>query len=356
MIVALDAMGGDHAPQVPVQGALYALDELGSDLRVVLVGPEKSIRRELAALGREHEPRIEILHAGETITMHDKPAKAIREKPDSSILKAIQLHKDGKADAVVSAGHTGAQMAASYLVLGLIEGVRRPTIGGLIPIGGGRFSILLDVGANTDCKPINLLQFGIMGAVFIELFAGVANPRVALLSIGEEKTKGNDLVVASHYLLEQSGLNFLGNVEGGDIFKGKADVIVCDGFVGNIMLKFAESLGPMIFGRLRSPNSASGEVPAQLQQMQKEFDAAEIGGVPLLGVNGISIICHGNSNAKAIKNAIREAMTLARGNLPGALSAGVEKFKAGVIARGMALFKGMHDKHDELVVDDEDKD
>jgi glycerol-3-phosphate acyltransferase PlsX len=356
MIVALDAMGGDHAPQVPVQGALEALDEFGSDLRLVLVGPDTEIRRELTACGRDREPRIEIVRATDVITMQDKPAKAIREKPDSSLMKAIRLHKDGRAQAVVSAGHTGAQMAASYLILGLIEGVRRPTIGGLIPIGNGRYSILVDVGANTDCKPINLLQFGIMGAVFIELFAGVKNPRVGLLSIGEEKTKGNELVVASHYLLEQSGLNFLGNVEGGDIFKGKADVIVCDGFVGNIMLKFAESLGPMIFGRLYGPNGSRTEIPERLQQLQREFDAAEIGGVPLLGVNGISIICHGNSRAKAIKNAIREAMTLARGNLPQALSAGVEKYKAGVIARSMALFKSMHEKRDELDVEDEEKD
>lgn len=356
MIVALDAMGGDHAPQAPVQGALDALDELDSDLRVLLVGPEKELRQELAACGREHEPRIEIVHASDVITMHDKPAKAIREKPDSTLLRAIQLHKDERADAVVSAGHTGAQMAASYLVLGLIEGVRRPTIGGLIPVGAGRFSILLDVGANTDCKPINLLQFGIMGAVFMEISSAVTNPRVGLLSIGEEKTKGNDLVLATHYLLEQSGLNFIGNIEGGDIFKGKADVIVCDGFVGNIMLKFAESLGPMIFGRLRGANGASSDIAERLQQLQKQFDASEIGGVPLLGINGISIICHGNSKAKAIKSAIREAMTLARGNLPGALSAGIEKFKAGVIARGMARFKSMHDKRDELEVEDEEQD
>ena len=356
MVVALDAMGGDHAPRVPVQGALEALDELDSDLRVVLTGPETAIRRELAAHGREREPRIEVVHAPQLITMHDKPAKAIREKPDSSLLMAINLHKEGRANAVVSAGHTGAQMAASYMTLGLIEGVRRPTIGGLVPLGNGRFSILVDVGANTDCKPIHLLQFGIMGAVFIEIFSGVSNPRVALLSIGEEKTKGNDLVLAAHYLLEQSGLNFIGNIEGGDIFRDKADVVVCDGFVGNIVLKFAESLGPMIFGRLSGANGASSEIADRLKQLKKEFDAAEIGGVPLLGVNGISIICHGNSSAKAIKNAIREATMLARGNLPAALSAGVEKYKAGYIARGMARFKSMSEKRDELEIEDEDKD
>ena len=356
MIVALDAMGGDHAPQVPVQGALEARDEFGSELKLMLVGPESVLRRELAAHGREGEPRVEIVHAVDVITMYDKPAKAIKEKPDSTLLRAIQLHKDGRAQAVVSAGHTGAQMAASYLLLGLIEGVRRPTIGGLVPLGNGKFSILADVGANTDCKPINLLQFGIMGAVFIEIFAGVTNPRVALLSIGEEKSKGNDAVVAAHYLLEQSGLNFIGNVEGGDIFKGKADVIVCDGFVGNVVLKFAESLGPMIVGRLRGPNGASSEVNEQMRKLQKEFDAAEIGGVPLLGINGISIICHGNSNAKAIKNAIREAMALAKGNLPQALSDGVEKYHASVFARGMARLKSMHEKRDELEVEDEEED
>ena len=308
MIVALDAMGGDHAPQVPIQGALDALNELGPDLRILLTGREAEIRRVLASMGRANEPRLQVIHAPDVITMSDKPAKAIKEKKDSSLLRAIDLHQQGQAQAVVSAGHTGAQMAASYMILGLIEGVRRPTIGSLIPLGNGRFSILLDVGANTDCKPINLFQFAIMGAIFTEVMTGTANPRVALLSIGEEKTKGNDLVVTAHYLLEQSGLNFIGNIDGGDVLAGKADVIVCDGFVGNVILKFAESLGPMIFNRLRGLNGAEPQIDDRIRQLQKEFDASEIGGVPLLGVNGISIICHGNSSAKAIKNAIRAAI------------------------------------------------
>jgi glycerol-3-phosphate acyltransferase PlsX len=356
MIVALDAMGGDHAPQAPVRGALEALSELAPDLKIILVGRQGEIRRELASAGREHEPRLQIVDAPDVITMTDKPARAIREKPDSSLLRAIHLHQQGQAQAVVSAGHTGAQMAASYMILGLIEGVRRPTIGSLIPLGGGRFSILLDVGANTDCKPIHLFQFAIMGAIFTEVMYGTANPRVALLSIGEEKTKGNDLVIAAHYLLEQSALNFVGNIEGGDILAGKSDVIVCDGFVGNVILKFAESLGPTIFKRLRSLNGAEAGLEDGMRQLQKEFDASEIGGVPLLGVNGISIICHGNSSAKAIKNAIREAAMLSRGNLANALTKGIEKFHAGMFARGMARLKSIQDKRDEFEVEEDKED
>jgi glycerol-3-phosphate acyltransferase PlsX len=356
MIVALDAMGGDHAPQAPVRGALEALSELGPDLKIILVGREGEIRRELASAGRVHESRLRIVDAPDVITMTDKPAKAIREKPDSSLLRAIHLHQQGKAQAIVSAGHTGAQMAASYMILGLIEGVRRPTIGSLIPIGGGRFSILLDVGANTDCKPIHLFQFAIMGAIFTEVMSGTANPRVALLSIGEEKTKGNDLAIAAHYLLEQSDLNFIGNIEGGDILTGKSDVIVCDGFVGNVILKFAESLGPTIFNRLRNLNGAEAGLEDGMRQLQKEFDASEIGGVPLLGVNGISIICHGNSTAKAIKNAIREAAMLSRGKLADALTKGIEKFHAGMFARGMARLKSIQDKRDEFEVEEDKED
>ncbi|HEY3294299.1 MAG TPA: phosphate acyltransferase PlsX [bacterium] len=356
MKIALDAMGGDHAPGSPVDGALLALEELDADLEVILVGPEQLLRQELAQRGRDTESRIHIADAPEVISMSDKASRAVREKRNSSLMRAVALHQSGDADAIVSAGHTGAQMAASYMMLGLIEGVRRPTIGSLFPIGGGRFTVLVDVGANTDCKPANLLQFAIMGSVFVEILTGNASPRVGLLSIGEEKTKGNELVMASHYLLEQSGLNFIGNVEGGDVMNGKADVLVCDGFVGNIILKFAESVGSMVLNRLGAKATSSSQIADNLKQMQKDFDYAEIGGVPLLGINGISVICHGRSSAKAIKNAIREAVTLRKADLPGALNRGVAKYDVGVFTRGMARLKSFHDRRDELEMNKGDDD
>jgi phosphate acyltransferase len=348
MKIALDSMGGDHAPANPVEGALAAIDECGTGLSILLTGPAAVLRKELERHGRASDPAIEIVDAPDIISMSDKASRAVREKRNSSLMRAVELHRDHVADAVVSAGHTGAQMAASYMMLGLIEGVRRPTIGSFFPTGGGRFTVLVDVGANTDCKPANLLQFAIMGSVFVHIVTGCKDPRIGLLSIGEEKTKGNELVLAAHYLLEQSGLNFIGNLEGSDIFSGKADVLVCDGFVGNILLKFAESVGSMVFSRLAGPNADPSNMSDGLKQMRKDFDYSEIGGVPLLGVNGISMICHGRSSSKAIKNAIREAMTLIEGDLAGALSRGVAKYDAGVFTRGMARLKSLQDRRDEL--------
>jgi phosphate acyltransferase len=356
MKIALDAMGGDNAPGIPVQGALAALDEFGSELSVVLVGPDDLVRQELTGLGRADDPRIEIVHASEVISMSDKAGKAVRDKRDSSLFRAVELHRDGRADAVVSAGHTGAQMAASYMILGLIEGVRRPTIGSMFPVGGGHFTILLDVGANLDCKPANLLQFAVMGSVFMEIMTGTTNPRVGLLSIGEETTKGNELVLASHYLLAESGLNFVGNIEGGDILSGKSDVLVCDGFVGNIVLKLAESMGLLLVNSLKGLVTADPKLAENVKQIRRDYDYSEIGGVPLLGVNGISIICHGRSSPKAIKNAIREAMMLCRGNLPAALAKGVSKYEVSMLARGKARWKSFHDKHDEFEIGNEDDD
>jgi phosphate acyltransferase len=350
MKIVLDAMGGDYAPGIPVQAALLALDELGSDLELILTGPEKRLRAELKTLGREGEQRLEIVNADEVIDMSDKAARAIRQKKDSSLYRAIELHKDGRADGIVSAGHTGAQMAASFMLLGLIEGVRRPTIGSLFPVGGGKFSFLTDVGANTDCKAVHLLEFGVMGSIFMEIFAGKTNPSVALISIGEEKTKGNEVVLAAHYLFEQSGLNFIGNVEGGDILAGKADVYVCDGFTGNILLKFAESVGSRLLRQFSDALQDNSELSQHLIQAQKSMDYSEIGGVPLLGVNGISVICHGRSSAKALKNAIREAMILKRGNLAAALAKGVAKYDASMFTRGMARFRSFQERRDQLEI------
>lgn len=355
MVIALDAMGGDHAPRVPVEAACLATDEL-NDVHVALFGPKEVLTVELAKLGRStQDGRIMIHHASEVVDMMDSPGKVVRSKPDSSLLRAIDMHQSGEASAIVSAGHTGVQMAASYMKLGLIKGVRRPTIGGLFPKGGGEFTVLLDVGANTDCKPINLLQFAVMGSVYMELLVGMKSPRIALLSIGEEKTKGNELVLATHYLLEQSGLNFVGNIEGRDIFTNKADIVVCDGFVGNVILKLSESLFYAFMKRMSSSaNGTKVDPPPQLLQMVKEYDYSEIGGVPLLGVNGVSIICHGGSPAKAIKNAIREARNMVERDLPGKLSSGVEEYDAGMLARGVARYKGRVEKRDELEVEESD--
>ena len=359
MVVALDAMGGDFAPKNPVAGALSAIDQY-SNLEVILVGRKADIRAELKAVGRDKEKRLRIEDAPDIIEMTDSPGKVIRSKPNSSLLRAIDLHHDRVADAIVSAGHTGVQMAASYMKLGLIEGVKRPTIGGLFPVGNGRYTFLLDVGANTDCKPINLLQFAVMGSIYMRIMMKVESPNVGLLSIGEEKTKGNELVLAAHYLLESSGLNFVGNIEGRDLLSGKADIIVCDGFVGNVILKLAESLTHFIVARISGSDGLDGiednKINSRLSSLHRDFDYSEIGGVPLLGVDGLSIICHGGSTAKAIKNAIREAITLSEGNLADALSEGIEHFDAGMLARGVARFKGFHDKKDEFEVNEEDDD
>lgn len=353
MVIALDAMGGDHAPRVPVEAAVQALREW-PDISVKLFGPDSLLREELRRLDITGiADRISTEHSPEVVEMTDSPGKVVRSKPNSSLLRAIDLHQTGEASAIVSAGHTGVQMAASYLKLGLIKGVRRPTIGGLFPKGNGRFSLLLDVGANTDCKPINLLQFAVMGSVYMELLTGTVNPRIALVSIGEEKTKGNELVLATHYLLEHSGLNFIGNIEGRDLLSDKADVMVCDGFVGNVILKLSESLFHTFMTRFASGNG-SGPPPPALAKMAKEFDYSEIGGVPLLGVNGVSIICHGGSPAKAIKNAIGEARSMVAKDLPSALSSGVEQYDASMLARGVAMYKGRTEKRDELEVEQSD--
>ena len=356
MRIAIDAMGGDLAPANPVEGAIAALQEIPDDLRIFLVGPRDLLNRELTKHGQDTNPKIEIVDAEDVVSMTDKTSLAIRRKRNSSLLRAIQLHGSGEAQAVVSAGHTGVQMAASYMTLGLIEGVRRPAIGHLFPVMGGRFCFVVDVGANTDCKPVNLLQFAIMGSVFMELCARQTNPRVALLSIGEEKSKANDLVSKSHYLLEESGLNFIGHVEGGDIFAGKADVVVCDGFIGNILLKFAESVGFMMLSRLKDICGEGNARSEAARQFQKDFDYSEIGGVPLLGVNGISMICHGRSSGKAIKNAIREAVAFGKADLPKALAGGMEQYSLGMLARGRARLKRLHEKREQHDSDEDASD
>lgn len=309
MRIALDAMGGDHAPREIVAGAVQAIRDF--DLHVVLVGDEKQIR----ALVPEPWPdALSIVHAPGVVPMGAHPIEAIRKTRDASVVVATRLVKEGKADAVVSAGSTGAAMASAMLSWRSIEGIERPAISTILPTKADP-CILLDVGANVDCRPNQLVQFAAMGSVYSQRVRGVAVPRVGLLSNGEEETKGNELVQEVHARLKQTpGLNFIGNVEGRDILAGVADVIVCDGFVGNVVLKFAEGMASTLFeiirqGVARDARSKLGALllkPA-LKAIWTRLDYSEYGGAPLLGVNGVCIISHGASNAKAIRNALRVA-------------------------------------------------
>jgi glycerol-3-phosphate acyltransferase PlsX len=335
--VALDGMGGDFAPQSTVQGAVEAVRELQNDLKVLLVGDKKALELELSRYDYPSD-RISVVSASKVVSMTDRPTRALKEKRDSSLIRAVELHSEKEAVAVISAGHTGALVAASLIMLGRIEGVRRPTIGSYFPTSNG-VALILDVGANADCKPIHMLQFAAMGSIFIEHFFERRPARVGLLNIGEEQTKGNQLAVSTYYLFERSGLNFVGNIEGRDIFQGKADVIVCDGFVGNILLKFAETIYELLMDRFQGAlkdEMQNDALRKTLQGFQKDFDYAERGGVPLLGVNGISMICHGRSSARAIKNAIREAVVMVERRIPEAIREGVEQYHAGLFSRSIA--------------------
>jgi len=308
--IAVDAMGGDFAPGEIVKGALQAAREYKQ--AIILVGDEEKV---LAELGSDYPVElISIVHAPEVIAMGEHPAVAVRRKKNSSIVRATQLVKDGKASALVSAGSTGAAMASALLGLGRIKGIDRPAIAGVLPSEKG-YTVLLDVGANVDCKPHNLQQFSVMGYLYAKRVLGIANPRVGLLSNGEEETKGSEVTLAAYPLLQQAGINFVGNIEGRDIFRGTVDVAVCDGFIGNIVLKAGEGIAGALYKTLKEEINKSwaakiGIVMAikALNRFKKRIDYAEYGGAPLLGVNGVSIICHGSSTAKALKNGIRVAM------------------------------------------------
>ncbi|MHA1648818.1 MAG: phosphate acyltransferase PlsX [Candidatus Helarchaeota archaeon] len=316
MRIAIDSMGGDYAPQAPVEGALLYDKETSGKHELILIGDENKIKSELSRHHFYKPKNISIIHTTQVVKMSDQPTIALKQKKDSSMMKGLQLHKEGEVEAFVSAGSTGAQMVGSVFILGRLQGVQRPALASFLPTEGG-VVLLIDVGANVDCKPIHLLQFALMGGIFITYIYGIKNPRVGLLSIGEEKTKGNELVINSYDLLKSKLPNFVGNVEGKDILYGKADVIVTDGFVGNTILKFAESIFGVFgssFKRSVGKNffSLLGAfmVRHAFKEMKSSFDYQEYGGVPLLGVNGISIICHGRSTAKAIKNALRVAVNM----------------------------------------------
>jgi len=305
-------MGGDFAPENVVAGAVQALQESQGRFSIVLVGHEGRIKSELVKFSFPGDS-CSVVNATEVIDMHDSPNAALKVKKDSSITVGVSLHRDGKVDAFVSAGNTGAVLSASTLILGRLRGVGRPTIGILIPTEHGR-SMLVDAGTNVDCKPRHLFEFALMGSVYVAYILGRKHPTIGLLSIGEEENKGNEVSLEAFRLLRKSKLNFVGNVEGRDILKGKVDVVVCDGFVGNILLKFGESI-PSFF-KTKFKNFSSQSVLNRLmvlfarrgmRTVMKELDYQEHGGVPLLGVNGVSIIGHGGSSAKAIKNMIYRA-------------------------------------------------
>ncbi len=316
MIIALDAMGGDHAPSAIVEGAVEALNEYG-DMEIVLVGDERAVADELR--DKSFPPlRARIVHAPEAIAMGEPPLSAIRKKKNSSIRRAVDLVKAGEADAVVSAGHSGAMMALALIVLGASAGVERPAIATIMPTFKKPF-ILIDAGANVDCSPLNLLQFALMGNAYAKHILGRPAPKVAILSIGEEEGKGNELTKESFKLLQAADLNFIGNVEGKDIFAGEADVVVCDGFIGNIVLKTSEGLAEAVIKMLKQeiaslPTGRLGYlfIKSALKGFKKKTDYAEQGGSPLLGINGTCIIGHGRSTAKAIKNAIKVADEFSR--------------------------------------------
>ena len=320
LTIAVDAMGGDHAPKGEVEGAIQAAEELG--IGVILVGQEQVLRPELALYPRAAGLPIEIHHASEFITMEDSAAKAVKSKKDSSIRVACRLVRDGAAHGVVSGGNTGAVMATSKIVHGVIRGVTRPALAGALPSLTGSPVVLLDVGANVDCKPEMLAQFAVMGEIYSRTIFHNARPRVGLLSIGEEEHKGNELTRGALPLLKSLPINFIGNVEGRDIFSGVADVVVCDGFIGNVALKVSEGLVDMFVGMLRESLSATmtrkiGSLLSReaYREFKKRLDYAEYGGAPLLGVKGVCTICHGRSNANAFKNAIRVAAEFAQGRV-----------------------------------------
>ncbi len=312
-------MGGDNAPVSEVAGAVETVSETDG-INVVLVGQREKIESELKKHSFDNS-RILVHDAFEVIEMHESPTEAIKKKQNSSLIVGLKLHKEKSADAFISAGNTGAVMAASLFTLGRIANVSRPTIGSRFPTERG-ITIVFDVGANVDCKPVNLLEFAVMGSVYASHIFGIDNPTIGLLSVGEEKTKGDLLTTEAYELLEKSGLNFTGNVEGRDVLRGTVNVVVCDGFVGNVILKFAEGVLGILRTKFKDYAEKNilnkikvGLAHGTMKGVMKDFDYQEYGGVPLLGVSGVSIIGHGRSSPKAFKNMILRAEQMVRAKI-----------------------------------------
>jgi glycerol-3-phosphate acyltransferase PlsX len=333
MKIAVDAMGGDHGPAVVVEGAVAAVREF--DASVILVGDRQAIESEIRRLGAQSLD-LEVRHASEVVGMAESPSLALRRKRDSSLRVSAELVRDGKASAFISAGNTGAALAISMFVIGVLRGIDRPAIAAVLPSLRG-FTVLIDAGANVAPKAWHLFQFAIMGHVYARDILGLDRPRVGLLSVGEEEGKGNDLTRETFDLLKESRLNFIGNIEGRDVYNGGCDVIVTDGFTGNVALKISESLAEMVGAMIkeeltrdiRSKVGAALAVPA-FGRFRKRVDYTEMGGAPLLGIDGAAIICHGASPVKAIKNAVRVASEWAKAGLNEHIKAALEA----EIARG----------------------
>ncbi len=329
--IALDVMGGDHAPQSTLLGAKHAL-ESWPDLELLLVGDEarlKALQSEYG-LGGELARRIEIVHAASVVTMEDKATSVLKEKKDSSMRVAAQLVREGRAHGVVSMGHTGAAMVASSMVIGRLDGVDRPGLASVMPNRQGRPTVLIDVGSNVDCRAEHIAQFAVMGAVYAEQVLGVANPKVGVLSVGEEEGKGTEVTREASVLLRTLPLNFAGNAEGRDIWNGNFDVVACDGFVGNVVLKSSEALAGAVVAGIRESitSSLSAKLGAflvkpGLKAFFQKFDYREYGGLPLLGIKGVSVIGHGSSDAKAVKNGIGAAVRTYEGKVSERIQAGI---------------------------------
>jgi glycerol-3-phosphate acyltransferase PlsX len=321
MKIAIDAMGGNNASHPIVEGVVQAANLVQEGTEILLVGQEPLIRKELKSRFMPRGLPISVIHAPDVVAMDETPAAALRRRFDSSIKVAIGLVKSGEADAIVSAGNTGVVMATALMELGRLEGVSRPAIASFFPTAK-ETAVVLDVGANVTCKGLNLYQFGVMGAMYTSQILRRRRPKVGLLSIGEESSKGNEPTILAHQLLSRSSLNFVGNIEGRDILRGNVDVVVCEGFVGNVMLKFAESIDSLltaqlkryVMARLRYRLGAHLLMPALLA-FRRDLDYAEYGGAPLLGIDGVCIICHGGSSAKAIKNAIAVAQQMVKADV-----------------------------------------
>ena len=335
--IAVDSMGSDNSPFSEIEGSVQAAKAY--DVNVILVGKESLLAPLLKEAGGNGLP-IEIRNATQVITMDEPPTVALRKKKDSSIRVAADLVRERVASGLVSAGNTGAVMAISKMVFGAVPGVDRPALAAVLPTLAGH-AVLLDVGANVACKPHHLLQFAVMGHLFSKKIVGVASPRVGLMSVGEEESKGNELTKAVHQALKQLHLNFIGNVEGRDIYNGRADVIVCDGFTGNVALKTSEGLIEAVLKLLKDELSRNlkAKLGALLSQqsfkrLKKRLDYSEYGGAPLLGLRGVSIICHGRSSSNAIKNAIRVAKEFSENQVNAKLEAELSQIDR--VAKGIA--------------------
>jgi len=328
MRIAIDAMGGDHAPRSAVEGAIAAAKEW-PDIDIVLVGDQAV----LEPLLTEKPSRLHIHHASETIEADEEPVKAVRRKKDASMVVAGKLVREGEADAMISAGNTGALLTTGLLVVGRIPGIERPALAPMIPTLDGRGMLALDLGANMDATPEHLLQYAIMGSIYREKVHGITGPRVGLLNVGTEAMKGNELTKQAYPLLEQAPVQFVGNVESRDILKGICDVVVCDGFAGNIMLKTLEGAAGTIMSLLKQEFKRSFTTKLAALIMKpglaqfKKFDYKEHGAAPLLGTNGLVLKSHGSSDAKAFKNAVRQAQTAIHNGLVGAIAAEFDKGK-----------------------------